>query len=172
MTERGTTGGGGGAAARASEWRPEGPGRWTRATAAQQTSTKGAAEGRTTGGGEGDAGEAVENPAKSRKCLSADEAKAEARAASDKQRAMELLEQHKAAEEIQRQSYGNGTGGFGSQAALSQAAQHFVAEVQRAEARAAGAGVEPVHDDGRRLLQLSPAELQQWVEEHLEEEDV
>ncbi len=124
------------------------------------------------GGSEGDAGEAAESPAKSRKCLSEDEAKAEARAASDKQRALELLEQHKAAEEVQRQSYGNGTGGFGSQAALSQAAQHFVAEVQRAEARAARGGVEPVHNDGRRLLQLTPAELQQWIEEHLEEEDM
>ncbi len=114
----------------------------------------------------------MENPAKSRKCLDAEEAKAEARAASDRQRAMELLEQHKAAEEVQRESYCNGTGGFGSQAALSQAAQQFVAEVQRAEARATRVGVEPVHNDGRRLLQLTPMELQQWLEEHLEEEDV
>ncbi len=48
------------------------------------------------------------------------------------------------------------------------AAQKFVLDVQRAQAQAGELGIEPRADDGRTLLELSPMELKQWVEEHLD----
>ncbi len=84
---------------------------------------------------------------------------------------MELLLQQKAAEEAQLASYNHGQGGFGSQAALSLAAQRFVLEVRRVEARAAKKGIEAKHADGRQLLELSPMELEEWAGAQLAEDD-
>ncbi len=72
----------------------------------------------------------------------------------------------------QEKSYQEGTGGFGSEVALSWAAQKFVLDVQRAQAQAGEMGIEPRSADGRTLLELSPMELKQWVEEHLDAEDM
>ncbi len=175
---------GGEGAARASAWKPEGPGRWSRTAAAMQASAtnggvSGAADRRATGavdtlvgcdGKTGD-GETVGSPAKARKCATDADTQAEARVASDQQRALELLQQQKAAESAQVDSYNQGKGGFGSQAALSLAAQKFVLEVQRAEARAAEKGIEPRHEDGRKLLELTPMELESWITANLVDED-
>jgi hypothetical protein len=49
------------------------------------------------------------------------------------------------------------------------AAQSFVLEVQRAQAQAGEMGVEARAQDGRSLLELSPAELRQWVQDNLED---
>ncbi len=92
----------------------------------------------------------------------------EARLAADAKRAEELHRQLQIASAAQEQSYREGGGGFGSEAALSVAAQKFVLDVQRAQAQANEMGVEPRARDGRPLLQLSPAELRQWCDEHLE----
>ncbi len=78
--------------------------------------------------------------------------------------------QQSAAAPAQLESYNAGAGGFGSEAALSIAAQRFVAEVQSAQERAARRGIEPKAEDGRALLQLTPMELQQWVEANLSDD--
>ncbi len=91
----------------------------------------------------------------------------EAREASDRKRAEELHAQQAAAAAAQIESFNAGTGGFGSEAALSLAAQRYVVEVQNVQRRAARQGVEPRTDDGRTLLQLSPMELQKWAETNL-----
>ncbi len=181
----GRGGGDDGSTTRAVGWKPEGQGRWARAAAAQQTPSGGgtsASSGtaRATGeeepqaksdGDHEDEKGPGESPAKSRKCNDASEQQAEARAAADRQRALELLQQQKAAEEAQLASYNHGQGGFGSQAALSLAAQKFVLEVRRVEARAAKRGIEAKHDDGRQLLELSPMELDEWASAKLADDD-
>ncbi len=184
----GQGGGDGGGTTRAAGWKPEGQGRWARAGAAQGTPSSGdtsassgaVREGATaanaqarTQGGKDDDGEARESPAKSRKCDGSGdgERQAEARAAADRERALELLQQQRAAEEAQLASYNHGQGGFGSQAALSVAAQKFVHEVKRVEERAAKRGVEPKHADGRQLLELSPMELEEWAAARLDGDD-
>ncbi len=170
--------------ARVAEWKPEGQGRWSRSTAAAQhaaanegTTTsaaapraKGATDGLAKGSDESGGDVTSESPAKTRKLTSSEDAQADARAEADRQRGMALLQQQKAAEDVQVQSFNHGMGGFGSQAALSAAAQRFVLEVQRAEARAAEQGIAAIHDDGRQLLQLSPMELEEWVGERLGDE--
>ncbi len=108
---------------------------------------------------------------KFRRRCSDEEAKASERAESDARRARELQKQLEQATTAQQQSFEAGRGGFGSEAALSMAAQKFVMDVQRAQAQAGEMGIEPVASDGRALLQLSPAELQQWVADHLEDTD-
>ncbi len=96
-----------------------------------------------------------------------EEREAEARKASDDKRAQELLAQLEQASAAQQQSFQEGAGGFGSEVALSWAAQKFVLDVQRTQAQANELGVEPKASDGRSLLQLSPMELKQWAEQHL-----
>ncbi len=91
---------------------------------------------------------------------------------SDAKRAQELQEQLQRATAVQQQSYLEGSGGFGSQVALSWAAQKFVLDVQRAQAQAGEMGIEPKAEDGRSLLQLSPMELKQWTEQYLDEESM
>ncbi len=194
-------------AARASEWRPEGIGRWTKTgtsgtggrlrgasgTSATATTTtralttdgdvsangptgKGATAGdqpaATASGGAtgGDADVADGDGAragKHRRLQTTTEAAEAERAASDSRRAQELQRQLEQASAAQEQSYRSGLGGFGSQAALSTAAQSFVMHVQRVQAQASEMGVEPKTQDGRMLLELSPAELEQWVQENL-----
>ncbi len=88
--------------------------------------------------------------------------------ATDARRAEELQRQLESATAAQELSYSQGKGGFGSEAALSVAAQGFVLEVQRAQARANEMGVEPRAQDGRTLLELAPAELSLWIQENLE----
>ncbi len=117
-----------------------------------------------SGEGEGEH-EVQEQAAKHRRRRTA----AEARQEMDAKRAMDLLQEQQAAMAAQLQSHQAGTGGFGSEAALSMAAQRFVHEVRQAEARAAKKGIDPRHD-GRALLELSPMELQQWVQANLGEE--
>ncbi len=187
----------GGGAGRAAGWRPEGPGRWSRAgamqaragpngEAAEQTPSQ-RANGRSGGGGaaattDGDGGsnggetmvradgddDTGERAGKHRRRLTETEANETARREDDARRAQELRRQIDAATAAQTQSYREGNGGFGSEAALSAAAQRFVLDVQRAQAQAGEMGIEPRADDGRSLLELSPAELRQWVEEHLD----
>ncbi len=190
-----------------SEWRPEGPGRWTRtgtsrgegrlqatsATSAASTTTtsahghggddgtanstsRAAATGNSPAGanlggatgGDADAGgvDSARAGKHRRRQIGAEAAEGE-RAASDIRRAQELQRQLDQATAAQEQSYKSGLGGFGSEAALSAAAQSFVLQVQRVQAQASEMGVEPKTQDGRMLLELSPAELQQWVQEHL-----
>ncbi len=105
---------------------------------------------------------------KSRRLCSEDEIRATERAESDARRARELQRQLEQATSVQQQSFNEGRGGFGSEAALSAAAQKFVLDVQRAQAQAGEMGVEAVSSDGRSLLELSPSELKQWVDEHLD----
>ncbi len=88
--------------------------------------------------------------------------------AADARRAEELHRQLQIASAAQEQSYREGGGGFGSEAALSVAAQRFVLDVQRAQAQASEMGVEARAEDGRSLLELSPAELRQWMDVHLD----
>ncbi len=174
----------GAGSSRTAGWKPEGQSRWTRATATQQPNSRappgassvteytgGPADGHAGGRG-GQAGDDCgQSPAKSRKCGGGDGTQADAREAADRQRALELMQQQKAAEEAQVASFNNGQGGFGSQAALSAAAKNFVLEVQKAEARAAKRGVEARHADGRPLLELAPMELAEWIRTQLGDED-
>ncbi len=186
----------------AAEWKPEGPGRWSRADAArkgtQQAQAKGktamgepplsqetsegafqqgnvpaSAEGGTASSRRGSGPEDEEEDGsgragKHRRRQTDAEAMEDARTAADARRAEELHRQLQAATAAQEQSYREGNGGFGSEAALSAAAQKFVLDVQRAQAQAHELGVEARAEDGRSLLQLSPAELRQWTERNLE----
>ncbi len=95
---------------------------------------------------------------------------AEAREEQDARRAQELHRQQSQAAAAQRESYEAGAGGFGSDAALSFAAQKFVQEVQEAQRRAKAKGIDP-SKDGKDLLQLSPMELQEWVDSNLGREE-
>ncbi len=117
----------------------------------------------------GDPADGTERAGKHRRRQSEEEAKAEERAASDARRARELQERLESASAAQVRSYAQGNGGFGSEAALSVAAQSFVQDVLRAQAQANEMGVEARTEDGRALLQLSPVELQRWVRDNLEE---
>ncbi len=109
-----------------------------------------------------------ERAGKHRRRQTEEEALAEDRAASDARRAQELQRQLEVASAAQEWSYAQGKGGFGSEAALSTAAQGFVLEVQRAQARANELGVEARAEDGKTLLELSPAELRRWVQDNLD----
>ncbi len=126
--------------------------------------------GKGMGHGSGD-DDGTERAGKHRRRQTDAEDKEDARAAADAKRAEELHRQLQMATAVQEQSYREGGGGFGSEAALSAAAQKFVHDVQRAQAQAHELGVEPCAEDGRALLQLSPTELRQWVEKHLERDD-
>jgi hypothetical protein len=46
-----------------------------------------------------------------------------------------------------------------------------VREVQRAQERAAKAGIEPKTADGKSLIEVTPMELQKWVDENLGNDD-
>jgi hypothetical protein len=173
----------GGKGGRTAEWRPEGPGRWTRAgttsaAAARSDTCTGdgngtrieaggaaararASDGAVEGLGEEDA-QPAERSAKHRRCGNDTEVRQE----EDARRARELYQQHQRAEAAQRESFEAGTGGFGSDVALSLAAQRFVLEVQEARTKAIAKGIDP-HVNGKDLIQLTPAELQAWVQEQL-----
>ncbi len=109
----------------------------------------------------------AERAGKHRRRQTAAESEQDERAASDSRRAEELRRQLERATAAQQQSYIDGKGGFGSEAALSVAAQGFVLQVQRAQAQAGEMGIEPRAQDGRTLLELSPAELVQWERDNL-----
>ncbi len=187
----------GGDTGRPANWRPEGPGRWSKAgttqaragldgnttqqTSPQRSDVRGgdggaatAADGaeRANGGvaarrsdGDDDTGERAGKHR--RREAGAEDAEA-MRVEDDARRAQELRRQIDDAAAAQTRSYQEGRGGFGSEAALSAAARRFVLDVQRAQAQANEMGIEPRTSDGRPLLELSPAELGKWVEEHLE----
>ncbi len=193
----------GGGAGRSTTWRPEGPGRWSKArTTEARTGTNEAPPGqahnhtqrddsRGSGGGaaaatddgdktsgtdaaqrnDGD-GETGERAGKHRRRDTGAESNEGARREDDARRAQELRKQIEEATAAQTRSFHEGRGGFGSEAALSAAAQRFVMDVQRAQAQAHEMGVEPLASDGRSLLELTPAELRQWVEEHRESESM
>ncbi len=198
----------GGGKGKTSEWRSDGPGRWTRAAAASKaggtsheaapqaaaegvasqagcvpetggvldTGTRGAgADGHGQGGKAGDApaddGDENGKPPKHRRRETDEDARCGAREASDRKRAEELRAQQDAAAAAQIESYNAGAGGFGSEVALSLAAQKFVVEVQAVQRRAARQGVEPRTEDGRALLELTPMELQRWAEANLGEDE-
>ncbi len=178
------------------EWKPEGPGRWSRkadedkeragaASEGQANASEAAASGhgRSTapqeeGSNMGVRGMEVHNEeddeeaqhgersAKHRRCRS----EAEAREEQDARRAQELHRQQTQAAAAQRESYEAGNGGFGSGAALSFAAQKFVQEVQDAQRRAKARGIDPTKD-GKDLLQLTPMEVQEWVDSNLGRDD-
>ncbi len=122
-------------------------------------------------GDDGD-GEGGARAGKHRRRQSEAEAAEEERAATDARRARELQRQLEQASAAQERSYREGHGGFGSEAALSAAAQAFVLQVQRVQAQAGEMGVEPRAEDGRTLLQLSPAELDQWARDNLGDSDM
>ncbi len=109
-----------------------------------------------------------ERAGKHRRRQTAEEKLEEERGASDARRAQELQKQLEHATAAQEWSFSQGKGGFGSEAALSTAAQGYVLEVQRTQARASEMGVEARSKDGRALLELSPAELRIWVQENLD----
>ncbi len=125
----------------------------------RETSTGDASDGQA-----GNEGTPVERSAKQRKTAAATEE--QSREESDARRARELHQQQSAAAAAQAESYAAGMGGFGSDTALSLAAQRYVQEVQDAQRRARAKGIEP-SAGGRDLLQLTPMELQEWVEAHL-----
>ncbi len=127
--------------------------------------TPAAAEGDADDGGATRAG-------KHRRLQTAAEADEEERAASDTKRAEEFKKQVERATAAQEQSFRDGKGGFGSEAALSAAAQGFVLRVQRVQAQAGEMGIEPRAQDGRTLLELSPAELEQWVHNNLGDDEM
>ncbi len=176
--------------ARTTEWKPEGPGRWSRASNAdkgiqqprpaegpagtarggERADTRG--EGAAIHGGDDHGDPAAARSSKHRRRQSEAEAAEDERKASDARRAQELREQLERASAAQEKSYQEGTGGFGSEVALSWAAQKFVLDVQRAQAQAGEMGIEPRAEDGRTLLELSPSELKQWIEQNLEAEDM
>ncbi len=108
-----------------------------------------------------DVGQQGERSAKLRKCQS----EAEAREEADAKAARELHQQIQQAAAAQQQSFEAGHGGFGSDIALSVAAQQFVLQVQAVQAKAQAKGIEP-RAGGRDLLQLTPLELQAWVSEN------
>ncbi len=112
-------------------------------------------------------GDSGERAGKHRRRRSDADSAEEARTAADAKRAEELQRQLQIATAAQEQSYREGGGGFGSEAALSVAAQKFVLDVQRAQAQANEMGVTARSQEGRSLLELSPAELRQWTDEHL-----
>ncbi len=194
----------GGPKGKPSEWRSDGPGRWSRAAAAGKTGPTSAGAGMQaeaadaapqnkgnsgTGGatGSGHLGAADEEdgqgrekgddgatsdrendgPPRSRRRKSDEGASSETREAEDRRRAQELHAQQSAAAAAQVESFNAGEGGFGSQTALSLAAQRFVGEVQSAQERAAKRGIEAKAEDGRSLLELTPMELQEWVGKNL-----
>ncbi len=95
---------------------------------------------------------------------------AELREEADRKRAAELRQQEQLAVAAQRASHEAGAGGFGSDTALSMAAQKFVTEVQKATEQAHKAGVDPKAGDGRELLELTPSELKKWVTDNLGDE--
>ncbi len=132
---------------------------------------KAGCDGDTGGGGAttraDEADDTGERAGKHRRRQTQAEVSEAARREDDARRAQELRRQIDDATAAQTQSFREGNGGFGSEAALSAAAQRFVLDVQRAQAQAGEMGVEPRAEDGRVLLELSPAELHQWVEEHL-----
>ncbi len=193
-TLRPTAGEEGGKGGKPAEWRPEGPGRWSR-KAADDTGRAGAtnggqandsaaatsgherpaapqaegsnADGRGAGTcGKSDDGETQheERSAKHRRCRS----EADDRAEQDAKRALELYRQQTQAAAAQKESYEAGAGGFGSDIALSIAAQQFVQQVQEAQRRAQEKGIDP-RKDGKELLQLTPMELREWMESNLDE---
>ncbi len=149
----------------------------------QGTGAGGGSAGDDRGPGDGDEGMEDAQPAsdeedadtskrrqRRRRCTD-EEAREEARLAADRRRAEELRQQQAAAVAAQVNSFNAGAGGFGSNAALSHAAQSFVLEVQRAQERAAAKEIEPKTKDGRSLLQLAPLELREWVTENLGDGD-
>ncbi len=197
----GDGGGNNGGAGRPAAWKPEGPGRWSKAGAAQARTSASGTEteqththtqrdgGRNSGGGaatatgadgrtnDGDAARRTdgdedtgERAGKHRRREAGVEDNEELRREDDARRAQELRKQIEDVAAAQTQSFHEGRGGFGSEAALSAAAQRFVLDVQRAQAQAHEMGIEPTASDGRSLLELTPAELRQWVEERLEDE--
>ncbi len=206
-----TAGGEGTKGGRPAEWRPEGPGRWTRRAgdaesqkekqaeaqlganssassgiAREGTAGAGApaaqAQGsevgrRSDGGNDLPAGAASSNQgaedtqseersAKHRRTAPEGESREE----SDARRARELHQQQSLAAAAQMESYEAGMGGFGSDVALSLAAQKYVQEVQDAQRRAKAKGIEP-RANGKDLIQLTPMELQAWVEANLSGEE-
>ncbi len=127
--------------------------------------SNGAGKGRQSDGatddGRADVGQQGERSAKLRKC----QTEAEAREEADAKCALELHQQIQQAAAAQKESFEAGKGGFGSDIALSLAAQKFVQEVQAAQAKAKARGIEP-RAGGRDLIQLTPLELQAWVSEN------
>ncbi len=177
-------------------WRPEGAGRWSRArpteepgtgrgappapTPAAATRGKRGAEDSTgatgaaaaagpattqaappTPAGDGEDG-ADDRAPKHRRSTS----EAEAREEADRRRALDLLQQQQQAIAAQQASYDAGAGGFGSDTALSVAAQRFVGEVHKATEQARKKGIEP-KAGGKDLVELTPMELRKWVQENL-----
>ncbi len=180
------------------EWQPEGAGRWTRrspptsggaaasassasaAMGGQDAGTRGAHGAGTDGNAAGGGGGRPPPPTQTDEQAATSDGErsskhrrtrtdAESREESDRRRALELLQEQQAAMEIQVQSHQAGTGGFASEAALSLAAQQFVAEVRKAEDQARKRGIEARAGE-KALLELAPAELRQWINENLGDE--
>ncbi len=88
-------------------------------------------------------------------------------AVADTRRGLELLQQQETIAKLQQESYANGQGGLGSEAAIQAAAQKLVLRVAEVEAKAAQKGIAAVSEDNKPLITLAPAHLEQWVCKHL-----
>ncbi len=171
-------------------WRPEGPGRWarTRGDGERDNATNAGLADNCVGGHDetphavtaeaaGSANQAATAAPTGNKRGAADppaEAKepvrqktdTEAREEMDRRRAAELLQQQQHAIAAQQASHDAGAGGFGSETAQSVAAQHFLAQVCKAVEQARTMGIEP-RSGTKQLVELTPMELKQWVDEHI-----
>ncbi len=177
----------------AAGWRPEGPGRWSRATAEKgkgptagqapegmhDTEGTSGTAGTMAAAAAGTARDATRTPGNGNK-RGADESAddkgamrqrtdAESRDEADRKRAAELLQRQQEAIAAQQASHEAGEGGFGSATAQAVAAQQFIADACRAVAQARKRGIEP-RSDGKELVELAPMELRQWMSENLGDE--
>ncbi len=159
-------------------WRPEGAGRWSKASTGQEGTApatelrngKGANYANNSGGGGPTAAagsidaaptstgngnkRGAEEPVDAKGAVR-QKTDAEAREEADRRRAAELQQQQQQAIAAQQASHEAGAGGFGSETAQSVAAQHFVAEVCKAVERARKVGVVP-RAEGKELVELTP----------------
>ncbi len=174
-------------------WRPEGPGRWARASNAQgkgpatATGPQGAHSTEDASGSgnmaaaaaEGSAGAAPGTPGTGNKrgaegstddkCVMRQRTDGESREETDRKRAAELLQRQQEAIAAQQASHEAGEGGFGSATAQALAAQQFVADACKAVGQARKLGIEP-RSNGKELVELTPMDLRQWMADNLGDE--
>ncbi len=120
--------------------------------AGRNASTRGAEKGRETTSDE------ESRPNKSRRGQASEDTADAISAVQNTARAVELLQDQKAAAEA---------GAFGTEAAVQAAAQVHAKEVARISAVAISRGVQPITEDGEDLIMLGPQALARWAEAYL-----
>ncbi len=174
-------------------WRPEGPGRWARASNAQGKGPASATGPMDMHGRDGDseavdtmaaaaagpAGNAPSAPGTGNKRGAEESAEdkgamrqrtdAESRGEADRKRAAEMLQRQQEAIAAQQASHEAGAGGFGSATAQALAAQQFIADACKAVGQARKVGIEP-KSDGKELVELTPMDLRKWMADNLGDE--